>query len=671
MSPVFSTFLIGLTRSNTFSMSLKLEKPKTKVTNVSVTLGNGSKMIITKPSKPEEVPAPAPVEKKPETVTPPPAPVKEEPKKPEPKPEPKIKAPPVSEPAPSPAEDDYDEEEDFKGEVVEETLKKHLNIVFIGHVDAGKSTLCGHILYLAGLVDQRTVEQYQQESAKMGRGSWYLSWIMDLSKEEREKGKTQEVGVAHFESDVHKYTILDAPGHKTYVPQMIGGAVQADVAVLVVSARAGEFESGFERGGQTSEHLLIAKTSGVRHVIIVINKMDDPSVNWSQTRYNQIIDALNPYIQKEIGFKKDQYTFIPIAALTGYNIKESSSEVPWYNGTTLFAALDQIPAPIRNENDAFRLPVIDKYKTKSIVASGKLEKGIIREGDALVVMPSGSKGSVISMHSEENIIRRAVPGDNIRIILKGVEYTEITTGSVICPASDPCHVATKAILRIRMTQSAPPIISAGFEAVCHIHTDTVPVSIEQIYDLNPSPNERSANQPTKFLRPLQDAYVLAKFDHPVCLELFKDFPQLGRYLIRKEGQTIAIGIVQQFYHRVAAFPIDFKAPGQNKEALAAFRNTVNKFYRFAKVNLFTAAKTGTKGNYEACVKFVEEADPQYRYVVRFSNDHPALIGPDGMIENECVIEVLRRKPNQSTYEEADFEIMKFSKLIEKMATGTQ
>jgi len=210
--------------------------------------------------------------------------------------------------------------------------KEHLNIVFIGHVDAGKSTFGGNILYITGMVDKRTMEKYEREAKEQGRDSWYLSWALDSTPQERAKGKTVEVGRAFFETDARRYTILDAPGHKTFVPSMISGAAQADVAVLVVSARKGEFETGFERGGQTREHIMLVKTAGVTKLVIVINKMDDPTVNWSKARYEEIKEKITPFA-KGAGFNpKTDITFMPLSAYAGSNIKErlSKSVCNWW-----------------------------------------------------------------------------------------------------------------------------------------------------------------------------------------------------------------------------------------------------------------------------------------------------------------------------------------------------
>jgi peptide chain release factor subunit 3 len=210
--------------------------------------------------------------------------------------------------------------------------KEHLNIVFIGHVDAGKSTMGGNLLYITGMVDKRTMEKYERDAKEAGRESWYLSWALDSTPQERLKGKTVEVGRAYFETDRRRYTILDAPGHKTFVPSMISGAAQADVAILVISARKGEFETGFERGGQTREHIMLVKTAGVAKVVVAINKMDDMTVEWQKSRYDEIKDKLTPFI-KAAGFNpKTDVTFIPVSAFTGFNLKDrlSKSVCPWW-----------------------------------------------------------------------------------------------------------------------------------------------------------------------------------------------------------------------------------------------------------------------------------------------------------------------------------------------------
>ncbi|KAJ2377546.1 translation termination factor GTPase eRF3, partial [Coemansia sp. RSA 2607] len=240
---------------------------------------------------------------------------------------------PKATPSPDPALNTIPESREADDDVLlDEHFKEHLNVIFIGHVDAGKSTLGGNILYLTEMVDKRTMEKYEREAKEAGRESWYLSWALDTNQEERAKGKTVECGRAYFETTKRRYTILDAPGHKNFVPSMLGGAAQADVGVLVISARKGEFETGFERGGQTREHALLAKTAGVRRLIVAINKMDDPTVKWDKERYDDIIAKLSPFL-RTAGYPKSDLLFMPISGFTGAGVKDrvTSDVCPWYS----------------------------------------------------------------------------------------------------------------------------------------------------------------------------------------------------------------------------------------------------------------------------------------------------------------------------------------------------
>ncbi|KAM7525245.1 hypothetical protein LguiA_015147 [Lonicera macranthoides] len=268
--------------------------------------------------------------------------------------------------------------------------KRHLNVVFIGHVDAGKSTTGGQILFLSGQVDDRTIQKYEKEAKDKSRESWYMAYIMDTNEEERVKGKTVEVGRAHFETETSRFTILDAPGHKSYVPNMISGASQADIGVLVISARKGEFETGYEKGGQTREHVQLAKTLGVSKLLVVVNKMDDHTVGWSKERYDEIESKMTPFLKSSGYNVKKDVLFLPISGLMGANMKTriDKSVCPWWSGPCLFEALDAVELPPRDPNGPFRMPIIDKFKDMGTTVMGKVESGSLREGDGLVIMPN-------------------------------------------------------------------------------------------------------------------------------------------------------------------------------------------------------------------------------------------------------------------------------------------
>uniref|UniRef100_A0A8C7UVE2 G1 to S phase transition 1 n=1 Tax=Oncorhynchus mykiss TaxID=8022 RepID=A0A8C7UVE2_ONCMY len=400
--------------------------------------------------------------------------------------------------------------------------KEHVNVVFIGHVDAGKSTIGGQIMYLTGMVEKRTLEKYEREAKEKNRETWYLSWALDTNQEERDKGKTVEVGRAYFETEKKHFTILDAPGHKSFVPNMIGGASQADLAVLVISARKGEFETGFEKGGQTREHAMLAKTAGVKHLIVLVNKMDDPTVNWSLERYEECKEKLVPFLKK-VGFnpKKDIY-FMP------FNLPS----VPCRN----------LPSFNRITDGPVRLPIVDKYKDMGTVILGKLESGFIAKAQQLVMMPNRHTVEVLSLLSDEVETDEAVPGENLKLRLKGIEEEEILPGFILCNAENLCHSGRTFDAQIVIIEHKS-IICPGYNAVLHIHTCIEEVQITALICLvDKKTGEKSKTRP-RFVKQDQVCIARLRCAGTICLETFKDFPQMGRFTLRDEGKTIAIGKV--------------------------------------------------------------------------------------------------------------------------------
>ncbi len=371
------------------------------------------------------------------------------------------------------------------GEIQEEDPREHLNLVFIGHVDAGKSTMSGQLLYLTGQVDKRTIERFEREAKQLNRESWFLAFIMDTNEEERAKGKTVEVGRAHFETDTKRYTIMDAPGHKNYVPNMIAGAVQADVGVLVISARRGEFETGFERGGQTREHALLAKTLGVRYLVVVINKMDDPTVKWARERFDECVSKLKPFL-KSCGYapKKD-VKFIPVSGLTGDNLKAAVAPgtCPWWEGLykagenntaepTLISCLDALHIEGRDPAAPLRIPVLDRYHDRGTLSLGKVESGQVKVGQKVVVMPTKNQYEVQAILINDLPVRTAKPGENVKVKLGGAGVEDVQKGFVLCDAGRPCHAATRfeATLALVDLLEHRPIFSPGYNCVVHLHT---------------------------------------------------------------------------------------------------------------------------------------------------------------------------------------------------------
>ncbi len=435
-------------------------------------------------------------------------------------------------------------EKEQAADVDEETLKEiygkeHINVIFIGHVDAGKSTLGGSILYATGMVDERTMEKNKKEAREMGRETWYLSWALDLTKEERSKGKTVEVGRGYFETETRKYSILDAPGHKTYVPHMIGGASQADVGILVISARKGEYETGFEKGGQTREHAMLAKTQGVNKLIVVINKMDDPTVNWSKERYDECTTKLAAFL-KGTGYNlKTDVFFMPIAAQITAGIKDRVPKdlCSWYDGPSLLEYLDNMAALERKINAPFMMPINGKYRELGTMVEGKVEAGVVKKGMTLIVMPNRDKVEVAQVYGEtEEELNIAQSGDQVRIRLRGVEEEDIFPGFVLCSPKRLVHCVTAFEAQIRILD-LKSILSAGFNCVMHVHSAIEEVTFAELLHKLQKGTGRKSKVPPSHAK--KGESIIARLEvtggaGSVCVEKFEDYPQLGRFTLRDQ-----------------------------------------------------------------------------------------------------------------------------------------
>lgn len=446
---------------------------------------------------------------------------------------------------------------DIEEELKDVDPREHINLVFIGHVDAGKSTLSGNILYLTDNVDKRTIERYEREAKERNRESWFLAFIMDTNEEERAKGKTVEVGRAEFNTDKKRYTILDAPGHKNYVPNMIMGASQADIAVLVISARKGEFETGFDRGGQTREHAMLAKTLGVSYLVVVINKMDDPTVQWKKERYDECVKKLRPFL-KGCGFViKKEVKFIPISGLTGANVisQVADSECPWWkksvataeNNTpypTLVGMLDDLEIKGRDIGAPLRVPVLDRYTDRGTIAMGKVESGVIRPGMKVTVMPTRRQFKVDSVWANEDPVTLARPGENVLIKLNNCGTEDILKGFVIC-SDPPCRAVDKLICQIGVMDMPDncKILTNGFEAMFHSHTCEEECTVVKLFETTNSKGQ--VNKNPRFANIGMKVICMIQLARTVPVETFEDYPFLGRFTLRTEGKTIAIGKVNK------------------------------------------------------------------------------------------------------------------------------
>ena len=432
--------------------------------------------------------------------------------------------------------------------------REHLNLVFIGHVDAGKSTLSGNMLYLTDNVDKRTIERYEKEAKERNRESWFLAFIMDTNEEERAKGKTVEVGKAFFESDVKRFTILDAPGHKNYVPNMIQGASQADVGILVISARKGEFEAGFDRGGQSREHAMLAKTLGVSYLIVVVNKMDEPTVQWKKERYDDIVQKVRPFL-KQCGFTiKKEVKFIPISGLSGANVKDEvkESECAWWkkmytngdNNTdqpTLMALLDSLVIKDRKVDGPLRIPVLDRYSDRGTIAMGKVESGTIRPGMKVTVMPTGTTHKVDEVYANEDPVDGARPGENVLVKLNGARTEDIRRGFVICNKDSVCRAVDKIICQIAIVDMPDntKVMTAGFQCMFHAHCAEEECTVTKIFETTNA--KRQVIKGARFASVGMQAIVMVEVAQTVPLETFADMPFLGRFTLRTEGKSVAIG----------------------------------------------------------------------------------------------------------------------------------
>ncbi|KAA6413256.1 MAG: putative translation release factor erf3 [Lasallia pustulata] len=447
---------------------------------------------------------------------------------------------------------------DVDDEILEEVYgKEHVNLIFIGHVDAGKSTLGGSILYATGMVDERTMDKYKREAKEAGRETWYLSWALDLTKEERAKGKTVEVGRGFFETEKRRYTILDAPGHKTFVPNMIGGASQADIGILVISARKGEYETGFEKGGQTREHAILAKTQGVNQLVVVINKMDDLTVEWSKERYKECIDKLSMFL-KGIGYNpKTDLTFMPISAQTTVGIKDRVPKnlAPWHDGPSLLEYLDNLKTLERKVNAPFMMPVNGKYRDMGTIIEGKIEAGAIKKAGTYTMMPNRDEVSVAALYGEtEDEIQQATCGDQVRIRVRGVEEEDIMPGFVLCSSKRLVHCVSAFEAQIVLLE-LKNILSAGFNCVLHVHSAIEEVTFAALLHKLEKGTGRKSKKPPAFAAKGQS--IIARLEviggaGSICVERFEDYAQLGRFTLRDQGQTIAIGKVTKLITDFAA-----------------------------------------------------------------------------------------------------------------------
>jgi len=425
------------------------------------------------------------------------------------------------------------------------STKPHLNLVIMGHVDHGKSTTTGHLLYANGSIDERTIKAFEEEAAKMGKGTFKYAWVLDNLKEERERGVTIDLRFLKFNTKKFDFTVIDAPGHRDFVKNMITGASQADAAVLFCSAKKGEFEAGIGPGGQTREHAFLAFTLGVRQIVVAINKMDDNTVNWDQERYTEIKNEVTRMLRM-VGFKVDKVKFIPTSGWTGDNLVKKSTNMDWYKGPTLIEALNSLEVPAKPTNKPLRIPVQDVYTITGIgtVPVGRVETGVLKPGMKVVFMPANKTAEVKSIEMHHTSIPVAEPGDNIGMSLRGIAKNEIHKGDVGGPVDNPPTVAKEFIGQIIVIHH-PTAIAAGYTPVLHYHTGQIACRfIELLKKIDPRTGQVVEENPS-YLKTGDAAWVKLEPLHPISVGGYKEFPELGRFAVRDMGTTVAAGVIRE------------------------------------------------------------------------------------------------------------------------------
>ncbi len=417
--------------------------------------------------------------------------------------------------------------------------KPHINLVFIGHVDHGKSTTIGRLLYELGEVDERTIQKLKEEAEKLGKATFEFAYVMDKLKEERKRGLTIDISHTKLETQKYFFTIIDAPGHKDFIKNMITGASQADAAVLVV-----DVEERDEKGGlmpQTKEHIFLARTLGIQQIIVAINKMD--KVNYDQKKFEETKELVSKLL-KMVGYKDDQIIFVPISALHGENVVKKSDKMPWWNGPTLVEAIDMLKPPEKPVHLPLRIPIQDVYSITGVgtVPVGRVETGVLKTGDKVIFEPPGITGEVKSIEMHHQPIQEAKPGDNIGFNVRGVSKKDLRRGDVCGHPDKPPTVAKEFTAQIIVLQH-PTAITVGYTPVFHAHTAQVACKItELISKLDPKTGNIVEKNPT-FLKTGDAGVIRVQPTKPMVIEKVKEIPQLGRFAIRDMGMTIAAGVV--------------------------------------------------------------------------------------------------------------------------------
>ncbi len=404
----------------------------------------------------------------------------------------------------------------------------------------------GHFLFDLGVVDQRMIEEFARESEKTGAGdSFKYAWVLDELKDERERGVTIDLAFQKFETPKFFYTLIDAPGHRDFIKNMITGASEADASVLIVSAKKGEQDVALGPGGQAREHAFLLRTLGVNQLVVCINKMDDQTVKYSEQRFNESKQDVENLL-KIVGYDIKKVQIVPVSGWTGENLIKKSTNMPWYKGPTLFEVLDSFSEPPKPINKPLRVPIQDVYTITGVgtVPVGRVETGKMKVGDTVIIMPEGITAEVKSIETHHTPMQEAMAGDNIGFNLRGVAKTDFRRGSVLGPPNDPPTIAKEFLGQIIVVYH-PTAIAAGYTPVLHCHTAQVAATItELVAKIDPRTGQPTEEKP-KTIKTGDSAIVRIQPLRPLVIETFKEYSELGRYALRDMGATVAAGIVRE------------------------------------------------------------------------------------------------------------------------------
>jgi len=423
--------------------------------------------------------------------------------------------------------------------------KMHVSLVVIGHVDSGKSTSTGHLIYKCGGIDKRTIEKFEKEANEMGKGSFKYAWVLDKLKAERERGITIDIALWKFESEKSVFTIIDAPGHRDFIKNMITGTSQADCAVLMIASPTGEFESGWSKEGQTREHALLAFTMGVKQMIVCCNKMDAKGADYSESRFLEIKTEVASYL-KQVGYKVETVPFIPISGWVGDNMVDSSDKMPWYKGLCLLDTLDTIKPPKRPLLKPLRLPLQDVYKISGIgtVPVGRVETGIIKPDMKICFGPLGTTAPCKSVEMHHEQVSEAIPGDNVGFNIKGLSVQDIKRGYVASDAGNNPAQDTEEFNAQVIVMNHPGQIMNGYAPVLDCHTCHIACKFHEILNKMDKRTGVVTEEFPKFIKSGDAGIVRMKPSKAMVVEAFNEFAPLGRFAVRDMKQTVAVGVIK-------------------------------------------------------------------------------------------------------------------------------